>query len=133
MTRRYDEPIEVRRRDEVPAEFLWRGRLYVVREVFSCWVESDPWWTGAPAQALYGCGEEVELGVDATAVSAGMPGGMPTAGSSAGGLPAGAVAEIPEREMWRIEASAGRSAGSGVYDLSYESSVNRWQLAQVVD
>lgn len=47
MTRRYDEPVEVRRRDEDPAEFLWRGRFYVVREVLAHWVETGSWWAGA--------------------------------------------------------------------------------------
>ena len=35
MTRRYDDPVDVRRRDEDPAEFLWRGRHYAVREVLA--------------------------------------------------------------------------------------------------
>ena len=40
MTRRYDDTVEVRRRDEDPAEFLWRGRFYAVREVLAHWVET---------------------------------------------------------------------------------------------
>ena len=44
MTRRYDDPVEVRRRDEDPAEFLWRGRFYAVREVLAHWVETGAWW-----------------------------------------------------------------------------------------
>jgi len=44
MTRRYAEPVEVRRADEAPAQFLWHGRLYVVREVLSTWVEAGAWW-----------------------------------------------------------------------------------------
>ena len=44
MTRRYDEPVEVRRRDEDPAEFLWHGRFYVVRAVLAHWVETGAWW-----------------------------------------------------------------------------------------
>ncbi len=27
-----------------PGQFLWRGRLYVVREVLGSWVETLPWW-----------------------------------------------------------------------------------------
>ncbi len=42
--RRYGEPVEVRRADESPAQFLWRGRLYLVREVLARWVEIAPWW-----------------------------------------------------------------------------------------
>ena len=47
MTRRYDDAVEVRRRDEDPAEFLWRGRYYAVREVLAHWVETGAWW-GTP-------------------------------------------------------------------------------------
>lgn len=44
MTRCYDEPVEVRRRDDVPEQFLWRGRLYAVRAVLARWVEAGGWW-----------------------------------------------------------------------------------------
>ena len=44
MSRRYDDPVEVRRRDDDPAEFLWRGRFYAVREVLARWVETGAWW-----------------------------------------------------------------------------------------
>ncbi len=49
MTRRYDEPVEVRRRDDDPAEFLWRDRFYAVREVLAHWVETATWWQPAAA------------------------------------------------------------------------------------
>lgn len=51
MTRRYDDPVEVRRRDEDPDEFLWRGRFYAVRQVLAHWVETGAWWQAAPAPA----------------------------------------------------------------------------------
>jgi hypothetical protein len=51
MSRRYDDPVEVRRRDEDPAEFLWRGRYYAVREVLSRWVETGAWWQAAAENA----------------------------------------------------------------------------------
>jgi Family of unknown function (DUF6504) len=50
VTRRYDDPardvIAVRRDSggADPAQFLWRGRLYVVRRVLSRWVEVGAWW-----------------------------------------------------------------------------------------
>ncbi len=47
MSRRYDDPVEVRRRDDDPAEFLWRGRFYAVREVLARWVETGAWWQAA--------------------------------------------------------------------------------------
>lgn len=53
MTRRYDDPVEVRRRDEDPAEFLWRGRFYAVREVLAHWVETGAWWQ-SPVAATAG-------------------------------------------------------------------------------
>ncbi len=51
MSRRYDDPVEVRRRDEDPAEFLWRGRFYAVREVLARWVETGAWWQRPEAAA----------------------------------------------------------------------------------
>lgn len=42
--RRYGEPVDVRRRDDAPAEFLWRGRLYLVRAVLASWAEVGRWW-----------------------------------------------------------------------------------------
>lgn len=43
--RRYDDPVEVRKgADEDPDQFLWRGRLWQVREVVAHWVETGAWW-----------------------------------------------------------------------------------------
>jgi uncharacterized protein DUF6504 len=109
MSRRYGAPVEVRRRDEDPAEFLWRGRFYVVRSVLAHWVETGAWWR-APA------------------------GGPTVDGSSALALD-GAVA-TGEREVWRVEASAGRSAGSGIYDLSFDWDApadRSWTLVRTMD
>jgi Domain of unknown function (DUF6504) len=61
MSRRYADPIDVRRAggsappgrrpedapSDHPAQFLWRGRLYVVRCVIAHWIESSPWWGGS--------------------------------------------------------------------------------------
>ena len=54
MTRRYNDPVEVRRRDDDPAEFLWRGRFYAVREVLARWVETGAWWTRPDTVELAG-------------------------------------------------------------------------------
>jgi hypothetical protein len=51
MSRRYDDPVEVRRRDDDPVEFLWRGRFYAVREVLARWVETGAWWQRPEAAA----------------------------------------------------------------------------------
>lgn len=43
--RQYDDPVEVRRDErDGPDQFLWRGRLWKVREVLAHWVETGPWW-----------------------------------------------------------------------------------------
>ena len=96
MTRRYDDPVEVRRRDEDPAEFLWHGRLYVVRAVLAHWVETGAWWRVARPAA--------------------RPRWLPTARRA-------------EREVWRVEASAGRAHGAGVYDLCFDWARRRLDAA----
>jgi hypothetical protein len=112
--RTYDEAVDVHGDAEgaAPRQFLWRDRLYVVRDVLSHWYERSAWWDGAAARTLLG---------EADAVArAGDPG---VAGA--------------ECEVWRVEASAGRSAGSGVYDLSVTvpapQDLPRWRLVRVVD
>jgi hypothetical protein len=54
VARERGEPVDVRSVDDRPVEFMWRGRLYVVTEVQSGWIESSRWWhstatTGIPA------------------------------------------------------------------------------------
>lgn len=102
--RRYGEPVDVRRRDDEPAEFLWRGRLYLVRAVLARWWEAGGWWQGGPAEAA-GLGEV-----------AGLVG-----------------PDDREREVWRVEAGAGAAAGSGLYDLSFTWATGDWTLARVLD
>lgn len=105
MCRTYSDLIDVRRTPATPPvgpsegrpeQFLWRGRLYVVREVVSHWIESASWWGGS-RQALEGA--------------------------------------IPEHEheVWRVEAQAGRSGSTGVYDLRRDVCADRWVLARALD
>jgi hypothetical protein len=52
MTRlMHADPVEVRRGrvdgDDAPEQFLWRGRLYVVRAVLARWTEAGGWWRRA--------------------------------------------------------------------------------------
>ena len=125
MSRRYADPIDVRRAGggppvkpvetagtgrpdpdqphdppfdstHHPAQFLWRGRLYVVRAVVAHWIESSSWWGGS-RRALEGA--------------------------------------IPphEHEVWRVEAQAGRSSATGVYDLRCDLAADRWVLARALD
>jgi hypothetical protein len=114
MVRRYGDPVDVRPAgdpDAAPGSFLWRGRLYVVRSVLGHWCERRAWWNAAAARAVHGEGTS---GADSSALEA-------------------------EREVWRVEAGAGRSFGVGVYDLcrdpvSDEShSGQSWVLLQVSD
>lgn len=48
MTRVVSEPVEVQRRDDEPAQFLWRGRLYLIHAVLAHWIESGQWWRQVP-------------------------------------------------------------------------------------
>lgn len=125
MVRRYEEPIEVRAGvggvdltsdidrgggiggggidrvpDPSPSAFLWRGRLYIVREVIGHWRERRAWWREALDPD-----EEV----------------------------AAQVTDCLEQEVWRVEASPGRLAGTGVYDLGMDGPARGWRLLRVAD
>ena len=114
MSRRFTEPVQVHTRVEasgpVPDQFLWRGRLYVVREVLARWTESGSWWRGAAMSAVVTGGEiaTTTLTVDDRAT-----------------------------QWWRVEADSGRlaalSAGPGVYDLCFTESTASWSLKRVMD
>jgi Family of unknown function (DUF6504) len=121
MVRRYDDPIDVRRNDEEPGQFVWRGRLYVVRGVLAHWVESGRWWRTASARAVYGA--------DATG---GTEAGVPDRTEGGAGA-APAVVDDGEREIWRVEAASGRHAGTGVYDLCFHWSAGAWTLLRTQD
>jgi Family of unknown function (DUF6504) len=108
MSRRYDDPVEVRRRDDEPAEFLWRDRLWVVRAVLARWVETGAWWQAA------------------------VPSG--TDGSSALAIDSAALSV--ERELWRVEATRGRVHGMGVFDLCFDWAAPAgagWTLTRALD
>jgi hypothetical protein len=101
MARRYDRPGRdtVRAADDgrPPAQFLWRGRRYVVHGVLSHWVEVGAWWRDR------------------------LPDGMPVRVDERG------------REVWRVEASSGRSPSGGVYDLALDQADQTWTLARALD
>ena len=69
--RSYNELIEVRRGlvsgQEVPAQFIWRDKLWVVRDVISHWIETGVWWERAGVSALFGIGRS-STAVDSPAV-----------------------------------------------------------------
>jgi hypothetical protein len=108
MTRLYADPVEVRTRAEaagpVPEQFLWRGRLYLVREVLARWTATGAWWRGADPDAG-------------------------TAGSTATGQ--GGVPET-EQQWWRVEASR-RSELRGTYDLCFSWASGTWTVRRVLD
>lgn len=123
MSRRYDHPVDVRRRDDEPCEFLWRGRLYVIRGVLAHWIETGPWWNmgvGSSADETAARSRAVldPLARDAEAVLDDSP---------------ELALDGVEREVWRVEASAGRTAGSGVYDVSFDWSAGGWTLRRALD
>ena len=108
--RRYDESVEVRRGlvggVEGPAQFVWRGRLWVVRDVLGQWAQTGTWWERPAARAL--------LGADG------------------GWEPAPVPDLLGEEEVWRVEAGRGR-AGSGVFDLSFDWGRGQWRLVGAHD
>ena len=118
--RRYDDPVEVRKgADEDPDQFLWRGRLWQVREVVAHWVETGAWWARRPAtqEADQSGGASVDTDL------------------------------LREREVWRVAAARGRVAaqqssaghfpendpGFGVFDLVFSWSEGSWQLIRAMD
>jgi uncharacterized protein DUF6504 len=101
--RTYADPVEVRTETgedtDTPAAFLWRGRLYVVRDVLGHWRERRSWWSSPAARRVHGeGGDEQEV---------------PGTGRRVVDL-------AEEREVWRVCASRGRSYAEGVFDLCRE-------------
>ncbi|AXH95579.1 DUF6504 family protein [Ornithinimicrobium avium] len=115
MSRRYQDPVEVRVGDpvehrvrlepgwcrgaepaggatDVPTTFLWRGRVHLVRGVLARWTQRVPWWRQEDPPSRTG--------------------------------------PRLEQEVWRVEATAGRAHGSGVYDLVHGE---EWLLERVSD
>lgn len=115
--RTYGEAVQVRTApaaetgsdERVPAQFLWRGRLYVVRAVLAHWIELGTWWAGSGSRRR--------------TPSAARPAALPAPEVPAGPEPAPVRRSVAfdvgavEREVWRVEARAGRSSSVGVYDL----------------
>jgi hypothetical protein len=80
-----------------PEQFLWRGRLYVVRSVLAHWVEIGAWWRAR------------------------SPDGLPERIDDSG------------CQVWRVEASAGRGAALGVFDLTFDEAAASWTLTRALD
>ncbi len=140
LARRYAEPVDVMRRDDAPAQFLWRDRLYVVRAVLAHWMEAGGWWARRASRALLTGEEPGSAGVTPSA-TAPLPVRTRRAGHRAWGEPApevevaltsGGVEDV-EREFWRVEATAGRAAGTGVYDLCFDWAAGTWSVTAALD
>ncbi len=110
MSRRYADPlrdaVDVRpdRSGRRPAQFRWRGRLYVVRDVQAHWVEVGAWWRQRTAD--------------------GLPARIDQAGRQVWRVEA-----VPGRRAGLSVASA----ASGVYDLSYDEAARSWTLTRTLD
>jgi hypothetical protein len=120
VSRLHTDTVEVVRHDDLPAQFMWRGRLYVVREVLARWTESGGWWRQAAVLAVsdgQSDGQSSRPGAD----RAGAPGSEP------------ASLDDGEQDWFRVEAGAGRAAGTGVYDLCLHTATGSWSLARVLD
>lgn len=116
MVRRFDEPIQVQVAESAggvaasadPAAFLWRGRVYAVREVDAQWSERRAWWRPGAGAAPSG---------DTSGASA------PVAAVSAG-----------DRRIWRVRAQAGRTGTPGIYELAHDGcAANPWRLVSTHD
>jgi Family of unknown function (DUF6504) len=141
--RMYADPVEVRPvpgdGTGAPAAFLWRGRLYVVRDVLGHWRERRAWWSTPAARLVHGEGEGP--------VGVARAGREADPGAGQGGdqvARASRVADLAEeREVWRVAASPGRAYRGGVYDLSREpagaaspsrgSPADEWRLVRIED
>jgi len=104
--RRHDDPIEVSTRDEAPQRFIWRGALWRVLEVQSCWRETGLWWTGPAARAARGDQ------IDDDQIRSDL---------------------LEEITVWRVEAVNGLPGSRGIYDLVHASAHAQWRLQGVHD
>lgn len=125
MSRRYAQDVAVEREADVPARFVWRARLYLVREILGHWFESGSWWYGEPARSQ----------VPQVARSAGDLGvrTVPTVMHVAEPSLNAARRGHGEREVWRVEATIGRDAGAGVFDLAVDPDNGQWMVDRVLD
>jgi hypothetical protein len=138
MSRRHADLVDVVRRDDAPDQFLWRERLYQVREVLAHWVEAGRWWSSVTTKALV-TGDGLSRKAGAAAALASSPSWARGDGIDISPSPeaedvlGSAPLDDGEREFWRVEARVGRSSPAGVFDLCFDWSAGRWQLIRVVD
>jgi hypothetical protein len=115
--RRYDEPIHVKRGQDMaaPEQFVWRGRLWLVRDIITRWLETGAWWDSPLVRSARG--DDVET----------LPFEEgPSEASEETDL-------LAEHEVWRVLAAAGASGSPGVYELDNARGTGGWRLRAVVD
>ena len=126
--RRYDDPVDVRRGRvpdaggdpvEGPEQFVWKDRLWTVHAVLAQWVETGPWWRSRGVHAVLGVDDDADG-------EAGSGSGTATVTRAPADLAA-------EREVWRVEASRGRTSGLGVFDLVFDWADGSWRLLRSLD
>lgn len=115
-----NEPISVRvTPDCVPTQFVWRRRLWRVLSVQRSWVEAGAWWDDPRVRRARGQDAATrwsnELNEPAPAHELAMPDGD----------------LLGDRRVWRVEAAAGESAATGIYELACRGS--DWRLRTVID
>lgn len=137
--RLYDVPLQVRTVPDVPGrhpsgepsppdQFLWRERLFVVREVLGRWRERTAWWAGSVGRGVHGDG--VEPGSHEP--------GSHEPGSADGTGALRSRWDAADRWVWRVEASSGGSGVAGTYDISCEGPAGAegsatWRMVRVSD
>jgi len=153
VSRLHVDAVEVQRHDDLPAQFLWRGRLYKVCEVLSRWTESGGWWRSAGVLAL-SSGDQAATAAAADPLAPLETAPIPSSplvfsvrgAQRAWGEPAPdlgaavgpASVDDGEQDWFRVEAgcppfTGPSSAGTGVFDLCFSWSSGRWTLARVLD
>jgi hypothetical protein len=128
--RRYGEDIEVRpglvAGDEGPAQFFWRGRVWLVRSLLSSWITSTPWWRSADAARVLGSEGDWAARV----------GGARDDGDAVRSDRSDAVAgagPMEELQVWRVEAGRGGGYRTGVFDISRSTITGQWRLETCLD
>jgi Family of unknown function (DUF6504) len=133
--RRYDDPVDVRKGRvpdaggdpvEGPEQFVWKDRLWTVHAVLAQWVETGPWWRSRGVHAVLGVDGDVDADLAAGPAASGSGSGTATVTRAPADLAA-------EREVWRVEASRGRSSGLGVFDLVFDWADGSWRLLRSLD
>jgi len=127
----HDEPVEVVRRGDTPVQFILRDRLYSVRGVLAHWVEPGSWrWTAPIWQPPEEAAQEVAGEPAPPAAPSPEPAGdRPLAYRPATAAPA----DPADRELWRVEAAAGRSARLEVFDLCCTREQPRWTISRLAE